>query len=261
MWQGRCLDDIWRHSASWPCRIHAILGWFRSLHGTEPTCYCAGCWASTFGSIFVELWFIFTSFWNYKFYYVCECPCLIFVIAQVASVKDNVASALVLVLLSIKATRLTFTHTHTNTLMHLRTLKHNCIIFKDSFMLLVYLMLSIVTICVTIVAICKFCFSSSAKRLLHCIRNSLRICWPKRLPDFHLNSEDYRWWWLSFLSGGSSSVYVFLYAVYYFFAKTHMHGFLQISFYFGYTALFCFGLFLVGGTIGHMGSRWFVTRI
>ena len=173
------------------------------------------------------------------------------------------ASALVLVLLGIMTTRLTFTHTHT------QTHTHSCIyarsnitvlVFKDGFMLLVYLMLSIVTICVTIVAICKFCFSSSTKRLLHCIRNSLRICWPN-LPDFHLNSEDYRWWWLSFLSGGSSSVYVFLYAVYYFFAKTHMHGFLQISFYFGYTALFCFGLFLVGGTIGHMGSRWFVTRI
>ena len=39
------------------------------------------------------------------------------------------ASALVLVLLGIMSTRLTFTraHTHKHTLMHLRTLKHNCI--------------------------------------------------------------------------------------------------------------------------------------
>ena len=40
-----------------------------------------------------------------------------------------------------------------------------------------------------------------------------------------------------------------------------MHGFLQIAFYFGYTGIFCLGLFLAGGTIGHMGSRWFVMRI
>ncbi len=84
-------------SASWPCRVHAIPGlvpeppWFRSrlaivlASGLLP-----------FGSIFIEMWFIFTSFWNYKFYYVY------------------------------------------------------------GFMLLVYAMLSIVTVCVTIVAICKF---------------------------------------------------------------------------------------------------------
>ena len=65
-------------SASWPCRIHAIPGlvpeppWYRSRHAIV---LAAGL--LPFGSIFVELWFIFTSFWNYKFYYVCECPCLI----------------------------------------------------------------------------------------------------------------------------------------------------------------------------------------
>ena len=59
--------------ASWPCRVHAIPGlvpehrWYRKrlaivlLSGILP-----------FGSIFIEMWFIFTSFWNYKFYYVCE---------------------------------------------------------------------------------------------------------------------------------------------------------------------------------------------
>jgi transmembrane 9 superfamily protein 3 len=67
-----------------------------------------------FGSIFIEMWFIFASFWNYKFYFVY------------------------------------------------------------GFMLLVYGILFVVTVCVTIVAV-----------------------------YYLLNGEDYRWWWLSFLSGGS----------------------------------------------------------
>ena len=104
-----------------------------------------------FGSIFIEMWFIFTSFWNYKFYFVY------------------------------------------------------------GFMLLVYGILCVVTVCVSIVAV-----------------------------YYLLNGEDYRWWWVSFLSGGSCSVYLFGYSIYYFFMKTHMHGFLQISFYFGYTTIFCF---------------------
>merc|ERR1712060_1035429 len=81
-----------------------------------------------FGSIFIEMYFVFTSFWNYKFYYVY------------------------------------------------------------GFMLLVYLILVIVTVCVTIV-----------------------------VTYFLLNNEDYRWPWTSFLSSASTSVYVFLYSVYYFF--------------------------------------------
>ena len=40
-----------------------------------------------------------------------------------------------------------------------------------------------------------------------------------------------------------------------------MHGFLQIAFYFGYTTIFCFSLFLTGGAIGHMGAKWFVHKI
>ena len=39
-----------------------------------------------------------------------------------------------------------------------------------------------------------------------------------------LNSEDYRWPWLSFMASGSCSVYVFGYALH-FYVHTKMHGF------------------------------------
>lgn len=170
---GTILGRQWGGASDWPCRINAFprpipakpwysQRWFLVLaSGVLP-----------FGSIFIEMWFIFTSFWNYKFYYVY------------------------------------------------------------GFMMLVFLILSIVTMSVAIVA-----------------------------TYFLVNSEDWRWWWTSFLAGASTSIYVFFYSVYYFFAKTHMHGFLQTAFYFGYTFLFCAALALVCGTTGLISSKWFVSRI
>jgi len=125
-----------------------------------------------FGSIFIEMYFIFTSFWAYKIYYVY------------------------------------------------------------GFMLLVFLILAIVTVCVTIV--CSY---------------------------FLLNAEDYRWQWTSFLSAGSTALYIYLYSFYYFFFKTKMYGFFQTVFYFGYMALFSTALGIMCGTLGYVGTSFFVRKI
>ncbi|KAH7575793.1 hypothetical protein JRO89_XS02G0222100 [Xanthoceras sorbifolium] len=160
-----------------------------------------------FGSIFIEMYFVFTSFWNYKVYYVY------------------------------------------------------------GFMLLVFLILIIVTVCVTIVG-----------------------------TYFLLNAENYHWQWTSFFSAASTAVYVYLYSIYYYYVKTKMSGFFQTSFYFGYTLMFCLGLgilcvfqrfqvpkkvteqsteirsprlFTIGlitlfecaGAVGYLGSNLFVRRI
>eukprot|EP00045_Choanoeca_perplexa_P014031 m.162818 g.162818 ORF g.162818 m.162818 type:complete len:587 (+) comp16541_c0_seq1:165-1925(+) len=125
-----------------------------------------------FGSIFIEMYFIFTSFWAYKIYYVY------------------------------------------------------------GFMLLVFLILTVVTICVTVV--CTY---------------------------FTLNAEDYRWHWTSFLCGASISLYVYAYSFYYYFLKTKMSGTFQTSFYFGYMFLFALALGIICGTFGYAGSSMFVFRI
>ncbi|XP_023740131.1 transmembrane 9 superfamily member 1 [Lactuca sativa] len=125
-----------------------------------------------FGSIFIEMYFVFTSFWNYKVYYVY------------------------------------------------------------GFMLLVFLILIIVTVCVTIVG-----------------------------TYFLLNAENYYWQWTSFFSAASTAIYVYLYSIYYYYVKTKMSGFFQTSFYFGYTAMFCLGLGILCGAVGHLGSNMFVRRI
>mmetsp|Transcript_64934 Transcript_64934/g.153482 ORF Transcript_64934/g.153482 Transcript_64934/m.153482 type:complete len:301 (+) Transcript_64934:70-972(+) len=170
---GTIVGRNWGGSVEFPCRVNAIprqipdKKWYLKpwvvviLGGVLP-----------FGSIFIEMYFIFTSFWNYKFYYVY------------------------------------------------------------GFMLLVIIILIIVTSCVTIV-----------------------------VTYFLLNAEDYRWPWTSFLSAASTSLYVFVYAIYYFRAKTRMYGFFQTAFYFGYTLNFCMALALLCGAIGFSSSAVFVRRI
>ncbi|CAF3329886.1 unnamed protein product [Rotaria socialis] len=156
-----------------PCRTNAVprpipeKKWFM-----EPNIIILASGILPFGSIFIEMYFIFTSFWAYKIYYVY------------------------------------------------------------GFMLLVFLILAVVTVCVTIVA-----------------------------TYFMLNAEDYRWQWTSFLSGASSALYVYLYAMYYFFFKTKMYGMFQTVFYFGYMALFSLGLGIMCGTFGYIGTQAFVRKI
>jgi len=171
---GTIVGRNWNGIAKYPCRINPVprqipdKKWYLhplvniTLGGVLP-----------FGSIFIEMYFIFTSFWQPdKYYYVY------------------------------------------------------------GFMLLVYVILVIVTVCVTIVS-----------------------------TYFLLNSEDYRWQWVSYLSASSTAGYVFLYSVYYFFMKTKMTGFFQVCFYFGYMSMFCLGLGILCGSVGFLGSSIFVQNI
>ncbi|GES73084.1 transmembrane 9 superfamily member 3 [Rhizophagus clarus] len=170
---GAILCRNWANQPSFPCRVNPIPRpipekvWYAEslvvivLGGILP-----------FASIFIEIYFIFSSFWAYKIYYVY------------------------------------------------------------GFMLFVFIILLIVTACVTIVS-----------------------------TYILLNSEDHRWHWMSFLTCGSTAVYVYLYSIYYFINRTKMYGLFQTSFYFGNTAIVCFGLFVMLGTVGYFAANKFVRTI
>ncbi|KAH0658951.1 hypothetical protein KY285_029258 [Solanum tuberosum] len=117
-----------------------------------------------FASIFIEMYYIFASFWTYMVHY-----------------------------------------------------------YVYGFLLLVFIVLIIVTVCVTIVG-----------------------------TYYLLNVENYHWQWTSFFSAASTALYVYLYAIYYYYAKTKMSGLLQTSFYFGYTLMFCLGV----GILCDKPNRW-----
>ncbi|KAM3327717.1 transmembrane 9 superfamily member 2 [Capsicum galapagoense] len=77
---------------------------------------------------------------------------------------------------------------------------------------------------------------------------------------FQLAAEDHKWWWRSFLCGGSTGIYIYIYCLYYY-SKSRMSGFMQTSFFFGYMACICYGFFLMLGTIGFRASLMFVCYI
>uniref|UniRef100_A0A7C9AX15 Transmembrane 9 superfamily member n=1 Tax=Opuntia streptacantha TaxID=393608 RepID=A0A7C9AX15_OPUST len=170
---GTVVGRNWNGAPNNPCRVKTIprpipeKKWYLT-----PTVISLMGGLLPFGSIFIEMYFVFTSFWNYKVYYVY------------------------------------------------------------GFMLLVFLILIIVTVCVTIVG-----------------------------TYFLLNAENYHWQWTSFFSAASTAIYVFLYSVYYYHVKTKMSGFFQTSFYFGYTLMLCLGLGILCGAVGYLGSNLFVRRI
>eukprot|EP00126_Sphaerothecum_destruens_P011296 Sdes_comp20889_c0_seq1m17997 len=100
------------------------------------------------------------------------------------------------------------------------------------FMFLVFIMLCIVSVCVTVVSV-----------------------------YFLLNSEDYRWQWMSFFCASSAGLYVYLYSIYFFIFTSKMYGLFQTVFYFAYMALLCFSLATMCGAIGLFGSSLFVRKI
>ena len=79
------------------------------------------------------------------------------------------------------------------------------------------------------------------------------------LTYFQLSSEDHRWWWRSFLSGGSVGVFIFAYCFFYYFNHSGMSGVLQTAFYFLYMADVAFAFFLMMGSVGFYSS-WLVVR-
>lgn len=76
-----------------------------------------------------------------------------------------------------------------------------------------------------------------------------------------LCSEDYNWWWHSFLVGGGSSVWVFMYCIWYYMTKLHIEGFVSSLLFFSYSFMACAVYGLLTGTMGFLTAYVFVRRI
>ncbi|KAI7871697.1 hypothetical protein BDF14DRAFT_1954399 [Spinellus fusiger] len=97
--------------------------------------------------------------------------------------------------------------------------------------------------------------------LVFCILLIVCACVAIVSTYFLLNSEDHRWHWVSFMTCASTSAYIYLYSIYYYYSKTKMTGFFQTSFYFGYTAILALGMFFMLGYVGHSSASLFVRKI
>lgn len=73
-------------------------------------------------------------------------------------------------------------------------------------------------------------------------------------------AEDYRWWWRSFLTSGSTALYVFLYSIAYF---VHLEGNMMVTYvlYFSYMGIISLGFFLLTGSVGFFACLYFNYQI
>ncbi|KAL8160857.1 hypothetical protein V2J09_012346 [Rumex salicifolius] len=91
--------------------------------------------------------------------------------------------------------------------------------------------------------------------LITCAEITIVLCY------FQLCSEDYNWWWRSYLTAGSSALYLFLYSIFYFFTKLEISKFVSGVLYFGYMLIGSYAFFVLTGTIGFYACFWFVRKI
>ncbi|KAH7294029.1 hypothetical protein KP509_28G053300 [Ceratopteris richardii] len=78
---------------------------------------------------------------------------------------------------------------------------------------------------------------------------------------FQLCNEDYHWWWRAYLTSGSSALYLFLYATFYFFTKLEITKVVSGFLYFGYMVIISYSFFVLTGTVGFYACFWFVRTI
>ena len=78
---------------------------------------------------------------------------------------------------------------------------------------------------------------------------------------FQLCGEDYRWWWRSFFTSGSSALYVFMYSAFYFATKLDITRTVPTVMYFCYMGLLSLGFLMITGTVGFVSCLGFVRAI
>ncbi|BAT82446.1 hypothetical protein LR48_Vigan07g249900 [Vigna angularis] len=91
--------------------------------------------------------------------------------------------------------------------------------------------------------------------IVTCAEITIVLCY------FQLCSEDYLWWWRSYLTSGSSALYLFLYATFYFFTKLEITKLVSGLLYFGYMLIASYAFFVVTGSIGFYACFWFTRLI
>nr|VZI17413.1 unnamed protein product [Spirometra erinaceieuropaei] len=72
---------------------------------------------------------------------------------------------------------------------------------------------------------------------------------------------NYKWYWRSFVSSGSTALFVVLYSFHYYVTKTEYKGFVSAFLYFSYTTLVASLLFLLLGSVGFLACFLFIRKI
>ncbi|KAJ6663337.1 hypothetical protein lerEdw1_010474 [Lerista edwardsae] len=176
-----------------------------------------------FGCIFIQLFFILNSIWSHQMYYMFGFLFLVFIILLITCSEATVLLCY----------------------FHLCAECNRLVQFQ-----------------------CQMGLTGAPSRC-DCVCVPAGTCRNAELPlvvftVFASNVElnwDYHWWWRSFLTSSFTAVYLFIYAVHYFFSKLQITGTASTILYFGYTMIMVLIFFLFTGTIGFFACFWFVSKI
>lgn len=81
------------------------------------------------------------------------------------------------------------------------------------------------------------------------------------LTYFQLQSEDWRWWWTSLFTAGSTGIYIFAYSIFYYIYRSYMTGILQAAIFFGYISIVSYSFLLMLGATGWWSTYLFLKQI
>ncbi len=84
-----------------------------------------------------------------------------------------------------------------------------------------------------------------------CAEISILLCY------YQLCSEDYEWQWRSFLSSGSSALYMFLHTCWYYHYQLEISGVVSSLLYFGYACMASISFFILTGSVGFLSCLYF----
>jgi transmembrane 9 superfamily protein 2/4 len=81
------------------------------------------------------------------------------------------------------------------------------------------------------------------------------------LTYFALCSEDYQWVWKSYLTSAASGLYVFFYSIVFYTRKMSLKDTSSAVLYFSWSLALSILFAVFTGTVGHIGSYFFVRKI
>merc|ERR1719502_2617983 len=90
---GTIFGRHWSGKSDTPCRVNNIprpipvAPWY-----ADPLFVIPASGVLPFGSIFIEMYFMFTSFWSYKFYYVYGFVLLVYIILAMVTICTTIVS-------------------------------------------------------------------------------------------------------------------------------------------------------------------------
>jgi len=78
---------------------------------------------------------------------------------------------------------------------------------------------------------------------------------------FQLSSENWKWWWNSFIIGGSTGIYVFVFSIHWWYTTSAMFGWMQWSFFMAQMLVASYFFFIMLGTVAFFACLSFIRAI